>query len=332
LTNLRAFGTLGLEVLLAGEVFPQAKPFVKWAGGKAQLVQELCKRLPKEILQTKRIDVYVEPFVGGGAFFFYLKGGFKIGRAFLFDVNKDLVVAFKVVQNYGRELVEQLGLLEENYLSLPEEKRKDFYYEVRDKYNKQRDSFDYSQYGRSWVLRAAYMIFLNKTCYNGLYRLNRQGRFNVPHGKNKKPKICDEKNIFEASMALKDTEIICADFEESKNYVTSGALVYLDPPYRPISKTASFTGYTEDGFSDEDQKRLARFFMEMHEKGAYLLLSNSDPRNHNPDDDFLERLYEGFVIERVPASRFINCVATKRGDIAEIVVRNYGIRDDRGKC
>ena len=212
-----------------GEVFPQAKPFVKWAGGKAQLVQELCKRLPKEILQTKRIDVYVEPFVGGGAFFFYLKGRFKIGKAFLFDVNKDLVIAFKVVQNFERELVEQLGLLEENYLSLSEEKRKDFYYEVRDKYNKQRGSFDYSQCGRSWVLRAAYMIFLNKTCYNGLYRLNRQGRFNVPHGKNKKPKICDEKNIFEASMALKDTEIICADFEESKNYVTSGALVYLDP-------------------------------------------------------------------------------------------------------
>jgi DNA adenine methylase len=133
-------------------------------------------------------------------------------------------------------------------------------------------------------------------------------------------------------MALKDAEIICADFEESKKYVTFGALVYLDPPYRPISKTASFTGYTDKGFSDEDQKRLGRFFREMHEKGAYLLLSNSDPRNHNPDDDFLERLYEGFVIERVPANRFINCVATKRGDIAEIVVRNYGIRDDAGKC
>ncbi|AMW33785.2 DNA adenine methylase [Fervidobacterium islandicum] len=303
--------------------FPQAKPFLKWAGGKSQLVEELHKRLPESILQTRKIDVYVEPFVGGGAFFFYLKGRYKIGKAYLFDVNKDLILAYKVVQAYPKELIQHLENLEEKYLSLGEEEQKNFYYKVREDYNIQRQRIDYSAPSEEWVIRVAYLIFLNKTCYNGLYRLNKDGDFNVPHGRYKNPKICDSENIIQASWALQDTEVFCGDFEKSSEYIRPGTLVYLDPPYRPISKTSSFTSYTEEGFSDEDQIRLAEYFKRMHDRGAYLLLSNSDPKNVNPNDDFFDKLYKGFIIERVPAKRFINSDAKGRGTIMELIIRNY---------
>jgi DNA adenine methylase len=297
--------------------FPKAKPFLKWAGGKSQLVTALEERLPLAIRDSKMIDVYVEPFVGGGAFFFYLKSKYTIAKAYLLDANKDLIGAYKVVQQYPHELIDQLRTLEEKYLSLPEAGRKEFYYEIRTLYNAQKQS------DTNWVQRAAYMIFLNKTCYNGLYRLNSKGEFNTPYGKYKNPKICDAENILQASEALQDVEIICADFEESREYISKGTLVYLDPPYRPISKTASFTNYTEDGFSDEEQIRLAKYFKEMHQRGAYILLSNSDPKNVDPSDDFFDRLYDGFVIERIPAKRYINSNAKARGPVMELIIRNY---------
>jgi len=309
---------------------PKVKPFLKWAGGKSQLVEELKKRLPQPILRSKTIDVYVEPFVGGGAFFFYLKSNYVIKKAYLFDINKDLVIVYKVVQTSPQALVEQLYSIERRYFSLPEDEQKKFYYEIRDLYNRQKKEFDFSNFNKDWIVRAAYMIFLNKTCYNGLYRLNKNGEFNVPYGKYKNPKICDKENLFEASKALQNTEIVCADFEESKRYISKGTLVYLDPPYRPLSKTSNFTSYTEDGFSDEDQIRLAKYFREMNKRGAYILLSNSDPKNFDPKDSFFEKLYEGFIIERVPAKRFINSDAKGRGSIMELIIRNYegGMEDE----
>jgi len=303
--------------------FPKAKPFLKWAGGKSQLIDALEERLPKSILNSRTIEVYVEPFVGGGAFFFYLKSNYVIKKAYLFDINKDLIVAYKVVQVYPHALIERLLSIEKEYLSLSEDEQRKFFYEIRDLYNSQKKEFDFSNLSEDWVSRAAYMIFLNRTCYNGLYRLNRNGEFNVPYGKYKNPKICDKENILEASKALQNTEIICADFEESKRYISKGALVYLDPPYRPLSKTSNFTNYTEDGFSEEDQIRLAKYFREVHKRGAYILLSNSDPKNFDPNDDFFEVLYEGFVIERVPARRYINSNARGRGSIMELIIRNY---------
>jgi len=303
--------------------FPKAKPFLKWAGGKSQLIDALEERLPQSILNSRTIEVYVEPFVGGGAFFFYLKSNYVIKKAYLFDINKDLIVAYKVVQVYPHALIERLLSIEKEYLSLSEDEQRKFFYEIRDLYNSQKKEFDFSNLSEDWVSRAAYMIFLNRTCYNGLYRLNRNGEFNVPYGKYKNPKICDKENILEASKALQNTEIICADFEESKRYISKGALVYLDPPYRPLSKTSNFTNYTEDGFSEEDQIRLAKYFREVHKRGAYILLSNSDPKNFDPNDDFFEVLYEGFVIERVPARRYINSNARGRGSIMELIIRNY---------
>ncbi|ADD01792.1 DNA adenine methylase [Thermoanaerobacter italicus Ab9] len=304
-------------------ILNNAKPFLKWAGGKTQLLDELCKRLPSSLIQSGEIERYVEPFVGGGAFFFFLKRNFKVKESFLIDINKELIIGYKVIQNNVNELIDELSSMEEKYLKLSEEQRKDFYYNIRDEYNRQKGNFDYVNYNLDWVKRAAYLIFLNKTCFNGLYRLNKKGEFNVPFGKYKNPTICDVDNLIEVSKALENTEVICADFEESKKYIHKNTLVYLDPPYRPLNNTSNFTSYNEDGFDDDDQRRLAQFFKEMDKRDAYLILSNSDPKNEDVDDNFFDELYAGFIIERVKAKRYINSNGDKRGDISELIIRNY---------
>ncbi|MBT1278786.1 DNA adenine methylase [Thermoanaerobacter sp. CM-CNRG TB177] len=304
-------------------ILNNAKPFLKWAGGKTQLLDELCKRLPSSLIQSGKIERYVEPFVGGGAFFFFLKRNFRVKESFLIDINKELIIGYKVIQNNVNELIDELSSMEEKYLKLSEEQRKDFYYNIRDEYNRQKDNFDYVNYNLDWVKRAAYLIFLNKTCFNGLYRLNKKGEFNVPFGKYKNPTICDADNLIEVSKALENTEVICADFEESNKYIHKNTLVYLDPPYRPLNNTSNFTSYNEDGFDDDDQRRLAQFFKEMDKRGAYLILSNSDPKNEDVDDNFFDELYAGFIIERVKAKRYINSNGNKRGDISELIIRNY---------
>lgn len=300
-----------------------AKPFLKWAGGKTQLLDELYKRLPQSLFQSGEIERYVEPFVGGGALFFFLKRKFRVREAILMDVNKELIIGYKVIQRNVKELISELSKLQEIYIKLSEEAKKEFYYRIRDEYNKQKEDFNYCSYNFDWVKRTAYLIFLNKTCFNGLYRLNKKGEFNVPFGKYKNPVICDAANLIEVNKALMDAEIICADFEESERYIGRNTLVYLDPPYRPLNTTSSFTAYNEEGFDDRDQIRLANFFRKMDSVGAFLMLSNSDPKNENPADDFFDNLYEGFVIERVKAKRCINSDASKRGNIKEIIIRNY---------
>jgi DNA adenine methylase len=307
----------------SSSILNNAKPFLKWAGGKTQLLDELYKRLPSSLIQSGEIERYVEPFVGGGAFFFFLKRNFKFKESFLIDINKELIIGYKVIQNNVNELIDELSSMEEKYLKLSEEQRKDFYYNIRDEYNRQKDNFDYVNYNLDWVKRAADLIFLNKTCFNGLYRLNKKGEFNVPFGKYKNPTICDADNLIEVSKALENTEVICADFEESKKYIHKNTLVYLDPPYRPLNNTSNFTSYNENGFDDDDQRRLAQFFKEMDKKGAYLILSNSDPKNEDVDDNFFDELYAGFIIERVKAKRYINSNGNKRGDISELIIRNY---------
>jgi DNA adenine methylase len=307
----------------SSSILNNAKPFLKWAGGKTQLLDELYKRLPSSLIQSGEIERYVEPFVGGGAFFFFLKRNFKFKESFLIDINKELIIGYKVIQNNVNELIDELSSMEEKYLKLSEEQRKDFYYNIRDEYNRQKDNFDYVNYNLDWVKRAADLIFLNKTCFNGLYRLNKKGEFNVPFGKYKNPTICDADNLIEVSKALENTEVICADFEESKKYIHKNTLVYLDPPYRPLNNTSNFTSYNENGFDDDDQRRLAQFFKEMDKKGAYLILSNSDPKNEDVDDNFFDELYAGFIIERVKAKRYINSNGDKRGDISELIIRNY---------
>ena len=194
---------------------------------------------------------------------------------------------------------------------------------IREKYNRQAERFSFEEYNEDWVKRASYLIFLNKTCFNGLFRQNKKGQFNVPHGRYKNPNICDSENIMEVNKALKNTEVLCGDFTETEDFIKKNSLVYFDPPYRPLNSTSSFTGYFKEGFDDYDQQRLAAFFKSMDTKGAYLILSNSDPRNHNEYDDFFDKLYEGYNIERVKANRHINCDGNKRGQINELIIRNY---------
>lgn len=300
-----------------------AKPFMKWAGGKSQLIPELSSRLPKDLINIGKIDRYIEPFVGGGAFFFYLKSRFQINNSYLFDINRELIVGYKVLQNYPKELINHLNILEIEYINKNEEERKNYYYEIRDRYNAQINSFDYINYNAEWIERASHMIFLNRTCFNGLFRQNKNGEFNVPHGRYKNPRICDKENITKVNLALKNTEIFCGDFSESSKYVNNNSLVYFDPPYRPLTKTSSFTSYSKEEFNENDQVRLSEFYKELDKKGAYLILSNSDPKNEDPKDDFFDNLYKDFTIERVNAKRIINCDPTKRGEIKELIIRNY---------
>lgn len=312
-----------MQMSLLEEVTSEGKPFLKWAGGKGQLLKEFNKRLPDKVRKSKKIDNYVEPFIGGGAMFFFLRKNYNIKKSTILDINKELIIGYKVIQNDYKKLVDELADLEDDYLVKPEDERKEHYYNIRTAYNEQMTYFDYDNYNDQWIERAKYLIFLNKTGFNGLFRQNKKGEFNVPVGRYKKPKICDEKNIAEVNKALRDTSIILGDFSNAAKHVDNESFIYLDPPYRPLNKTSSFTAYTKDGFNDDDQRRLAEFFREMNKKGAKLMLSNSDPKNHDPNDNFFDELYHEFSIERVPAKRFINCDASKRGAINEIIVRNY---------
>lgn len=301
-----------------------AKPFVKWAGGKTQILDELAQRLPVNIKNNQIIDRYIEPFVGGGALFFFLKSRYTIKEAYLLDNNKDLMVCFKVIQNNPKELIKKLKRKENRYLRKTNEKRRAYYYRIRKRFNNQQQKFDNNHYSDEWIKRAAYLIFLNKTCFNGLYRLNTKGEFNVPYGKHKNLTIVGRKNIFAINQALKNTKIYCTDFTRCKKYVREGTLVYFDPPYRPLSITSKFTGFTTERFTDDDQRRLAAFYRELAKrKDVYLMLSNSDPKNEDQNDDFFDKLYKGFRINRISAKRIISCKGSGRGKISELVILNY---------
>ena len=286
-----------------------AKPFLKWAGGKGQLLIEIERRLPQG-LKTGEIDTYVEPFVGGGAVFFHLAQRYEnIKHFYLFDINNDLVNCYNAIKNDVDSLIDELRQIECEFLPLKISARKDFYYRIRDEFNSNR--------------HAAKLIFLNKTCYNGLYRVNRKDGFNVPFGDYKNPKICDAENLENVSQVLQKAEIICADFEKSDKYIDDKTFVYFDPPYRPLSPTASFTSYSKDNFDEGEQIRLAQFCKHIHNKGAMFLLSNSDPKNEDPNDHFFEDHYKSFTIKRVKANRAINCKASGRGQINELLIINY---------
>lgn len=300
-----------------------AKPFLKWAGGKKQLLSELVASLPLSIIKSKTIEIYIEPFVGGGSFFFYLQDNFKIKKSYLLDINEDLILTFKVIKKESKDLISLLGLIEKEYLTINIDKRVSYYYEVREKFNKQITNINYQTFDKGWITRAAQVIFLNKTCFNGLFRSNSKGEFNVPFGRYTNPKICDSENINAVSSKLKNTELICGDFELTDKLVYKQTLIYLDPPYRPVNKTSSFTTYSKDGFTDDDQIRLANYYINQSNKGAYLILSNSDPKNYDVNDNFFDDLYSKFRIRRVLASRFINSNKNKRGKIKELIITNY---------
>jgi len=296
----------------------KAKPFLKWAGGKSQLLPELVERLPFIIKSKNYIENYIEPFIGGGAFFFYLKNYFEIEKSFIFDVNRELILGYKTIKSNCYELIDELYDLQNKYLACSSDKREKVFYEMREKYNHQIKSFDYYNFTKEWIIRVSMLIFLNKTCFNGLYRQNKSGCFNVPFGGYTNPKICDNENIEVVSRQLQNTEIFCADFSESEKCIRKNSFIYFDPPYRPLNKTSSFTDYSKEGFTDEDQKRLAKFYKLLNKKNAYLMLSNSDSQ-----DDFFQKLYNGFKIDKVMANRMINCNGNGRGKITELIITNY---------
>lgn len=288
------------------------KPFIKWAGGKNQLLNELAKKLPFE--NYNNITKYAEPFVGGGAVLFYILNNYNIKEVYISDINSKLIVTYKIIKKNVDELIIKLEKIQEEYLRLDENSRKIYYLEKRKEFNLS---------NLNDIDIATLFIFLNKTCFNGLYRVNKKGEFNVPMGKYKKPLICDRENLKQVSNKLKNVKIICGDYKKSMKFIDSDTFVYFDPPYRPINITSSFTAYTKDSFTDNEQIELAKYIDKLTEKGAKIMLSNSDPKNVNKNDAFFDELYNKYNIFRVKAKRTINSNASSRGEIYELVIINY---------
>ena len=312
-----------MQVTLSNKPILEAKPFLKWAGGKKQLIEAIESRFPDEIKSSRKIDKYFEPFVGGGALFFYLMSNYQINEAYIYDINRELILTYNTIKNNPNELIEELKVLSEEYIPKEQAERKKMFLNIRQKFNDAIPDFDFENYNEEYIQRASYTIFMNKTCFNGLFRLNRHMEFNVPHGRYKKPLICDEENIRNVSQALQHTTIVCGSFLESEDLIDDKSLVYLDPPYRPISETSNFNTYAGNDFNDDSQRELGEYYKRISNKGAKAILSNSDPKNVDENDNFFDDIYGDYTIERVYAKRSINSNAAKRGAITEILVRNY---------
>ena len=268
--------------------------FIKWAGGKTQMLTKYSLMFPKQF------NNYFETFLGSGAVFFYIKKKFNPNYSFISDINKDLINTFKAIRDNPEELIKLLK----------EHKAKDnnrIYFEnQREEFNKMKDGIE----------KAGIFIYLNKTCFNGLYRVNSKGGFNVPFGKYKNPAILQEHKIREASKLLQDVEISTLNFDLITNKVDKNDFIYFDPPYYPLSKTSSFTSYHNEVFLEKEQEQLAAIFRKLDKKGCFVMLSNSDTH-------FIKNLYKDYKITTLKARRMINCLGTKRGLINEIVVTNY---------
>lgn len=295
----------------------QVKPFVKWAGGKGSLIPQLKNFYPFE-LENETINKYVEPFVGGGAVLINILQKYDVKEAYAFDINKDLINCYNVIKSNVEELIAELKIKENEFLKIKDGDRQAYFYNIRKEYNSYRINEN-----KLNVRRAGEFIFLNRTCFNGLYRVNRNGEFNVPCGKYKNPTICDSKNLRNLSSLIRNVVFQYGDYKKSKKYIDNNTFVYFDPPYRPLSATSGFTSYTKEDFNDENQKELAKFFRELDEKDAKLMLSNSNPKNTNKNDNFFEDIYKGFNINEISAKRMINSNSKGRGEISELLITNY---------
>ncbi len=280
------------------------KPFLKWVGGKNKIASQIEVYAPKIIHEN-----YCEPFLGGGAMFFYLVQKYNFRNIVLSDISKDLIDTYVIVQKKPLDLIRILNEYKTHFLA--SNSQEDFYYQIREKFN-ERSFLDK-------VEKSAIFIFLNKTCFNGLYRLNSKGFFNVPFGFYKNPSFYDEENILSCSKCLQNVEIVSCDFLKIENYLSGKSFIYLDPPYRPITKTSSFNNYSGKSFSDSEQERLATFIKILSAKDHQILLSNS-----YDESDYFFDLYKDFFIHKIKASRNINSVGSKRGKIEELLISNYG--------
>jgi DNA adenine methylase len=292
-----------------------AKPFLKWAGGKTQLINDIERALPSEI--TNKKFTYIEPFVGSGAVLFWMLNNFpKLQKAVINDINADLINTYKTIAERPLPLISQLEVLQSEFHALDSnnEKKKEYFYDKRALYNKRTEDS---------IGQAALFIFLNRTCFNGLYRVNRNNEFNVPMGSYKRPTICDKDNLLVVSEALQKVEILCGDFEQTLNHANKNSLFYFDPPYKPLSNTSSFNSYAKDEFNDAEQIRLRDFCMKLEETGHKWILSNSDVKGKDVNDDFFDDIYGSFNIARVRAKRMINANVEKRGELNELLITNF---------
>lgn len=292
-----------------------AKPFLKWAGGKTQLITQIKNNLPEIVFKEK--FTYIEPFVGSGAVLFWLLSEFpNMKKAVINDINKELIDTYEVIAQNPHDLIYILEILQNEYHELEgnQEDKKQYYYEKRNLFNSR-------EQGK--IEQSALFIFLNRTCFNGLYRVNRKNEFNVPIGSYKKPTICDRENILAVSNVLQKVEIICGDFEQTIDYVGENTLFYFDPPYKPLSETSSFNSYAKDEFNDDEQIRLRNFCKKLSEEGHKWILSNSDVKGKDKNNRFFDELYADFHIERVLAKRNINANPEKRGVLNELLITSY---------
>lgn len=295
------------------------RPFVKWAGGKGSLIPQLNNFYPYE-LKNGIIETYIEPFVGGGAILIDILQKYNVHQAYAFDINLDLINSYNTVKDNVDELIIFLKDMETQYLQLGQEERKIYFYNTREKYNE----YTLKENEQNFE-RAAQFIYLNRICFNGLYRVNKNGKFNVPIGSHKNPTICDEDNLRSLSKLIQHVEFMYGDYKESIKYVTDKTFVYFDPPYRPLNVTSRFTSYTKEDFNDDNQKELAQYYKMLNQKDAKLMLSNSNPKNINKEDKFFDNIYQGFNINEIYASRMINANSKGRGKVSEIVVTNYNV-------
>ena len=278
--------------------FTTARPFVKWVGGKARLIPELSKYFPKSY------KTYYEPFVGGGAVFFHLTPNY----AHISDLNPTLISAYLTIKNNVSSLIKALDELQYYYHGLAKlDDKKTYFLELRNEYNR----LSPNDFRKSVLL-----IFLNKTCFNGMYRENSKGGFNVPFGQHDKPTICDKKNLLEVSKVLSDIKISCSSYQNTTKNAVKDDFVYFDPPYNPMSKTSSFTSYQAGGFSFKDQELLRNEFKRLSDLGCNVMLSNSDT-------PLINELYKEFNIQKIYAARSINSKGSGRGKVPEVVITNY---------
>ena len=289
-----------------------AKPFIKWAGGKTQLLADIERTLPADF--SAKDFTYVEPFVGGGSVVFWMLQNFpNIKKAVINDINSKLINVYRTIKHTPKELIEALHIIEDEYIPRNHDERTAYFMEQRRRFNDET---------LSDVEQAAIFIFLNRTCFNGLYRENAKGKFNVPHGRYARPTICDEATIMADSELLQKVEIMCGDYAATETYAGTDTLFYFDPPYKPLSDTSSFNTYVKEPFDDAEQIRLRDFCDTVTKKGSRFILSNSDVKGKNPADNFFDDLYAKYDINRVFATRMVNANPDRRGKLTELMISN----------
>ena len=293
----------------------QAKPFLKWAGGKTQLITDIEKSLPKEFISQK--FTFVEPFVGSGAVLFWILNNFpNVEKAVINDINSDLTNTYKVIASKTKNLISVLEQFQGEFhaLEVLADKKKEYFYAKRELFNTRETDK---------VTQAALFIFLNRTCFNGLFRVNKNNGFNVPMGSYKKPTICDKENLLAVSEVLQRVEILTGDYQQTLQHTEKPALFYFDPPYKPLSNTSSFNSYAKEDFGDAEQLRLRDFCKTLDTLDHKWILSNSDVKGKDTNDNFFDDLYNEFNINRVFATRMINANPEKRGKLTELLITNY---------